>query len=303
MNHLESALGKKNNWWRYLIMFLATFGGANIIGAIPLIIVIFVKNGGQFSGGDISQYGIDKNLMFLLMLIPFLVSLWIFALLIKPLHGQTFRGVINGTNRIRWKKFFYAFVVWITMSGIYLIVDISLNGDNFIFNFSFANFFTLLIISVLLIPFQTSFEEVMFRGYLAQGVAVWTRNRIWVIVIPAVLFGMMHIMNPEIEKFGFWLTMPQYVIFGLTFGLVTVLDDGIEASMGAHAANNIFLSVFVTFKGSVLDTPALFVQKELDPLKDLISLVIFSTLFVVILFRKYKWDFKVLLRPVKGIEA
>jgi membrane protease YdiL (CAAX protease family) len=40
--------------------------------------------------------------------------------------------------------------------------------------------------------------------------------------------------------------MPQYVLFGLVFGIITVLDDGIEAAVGAHAANNIFLCIMVT---------------------------------------------------------
>ena len=279
-------------------MFLVTFGGANIIGAIPLVIAIAIKGGGDFSVDTIYQ-SIDKNLIFLMMLVPFLVALLIFALLIKPMHGQTFRRVINGTDSIRWKKFFYSFGVWFVIMALYLILDISLNGDNFIFNFSFAKFAILVVLSVLFIPFQTTFEEVMFRGYLAQGVAVWTRSRIWVVLVPAFLFGMMHIMNPEIEEYGFWLTMPQYILMGLAYGLVTVLDDGIEVSMGAHAANNIFLSVFVTFKGSVLDTPALFIQKELNPLKDLITLVIFLAIFVIILSVKYKWDYRVLLMPVR----
>ena len=298
MKHLESAVGKKNDWWRYIVMFLTIFLGANFIGAIPLIIVMILKSGGDFTSADLSQAGIDKNLMFALMLIPFIVSLLIFAKLIRPLHGQKFKAVINGTDNIRWDRFFYSFTVWFIILAAYLLTDFLLNGDNYIFNFSPDKFFILVILSIALIPFQTTLEEVMFRGYLSQGIAVWTRNRIWVVMLPALLFGLMHIMNPEIKEYGFWLTMPQYILMGLAFGLVIALDDGIEVSMGAHAANNIFLSIFVTFKGSVLDTPALLIQKEINPLKDLITLVIFLTLFVIILTKKYKWDYNTLLKPV-----
>ena len=298
MNHLESALGKKNNWWRYLVMFLTVFFVANFIGVIPLIVTMLIKGNGSIASADISQSGLDKNLMFALMIIPFIVSLLFFIWMIKPLHGQPFKAVINGTNKVRWKRFFYSFLVWFIIMAVYLAVDISLNGDNFTFNFSIEKFVPLLLIAFLMVPFQTTFEEVMFRGYLSQGVAVWTRNRIWVILIPAFLFGLMHIMNPEVEEYGFWLTMPQYILMGLAFGLVTVLDDGIEVAMGAHASNNIFLSVFVTFKGSVLDTPALFVQKEINPLKDLIMLIIFLTVFVIVLYKKYNWNFNILKKPV-----
>ena len=310
MNHLESILDKKNNWWRYLLMFLVVFFTANVIGAIPLLIAVIIKKNMEGSVpqndmsdvGDISKYGLDQNLTLVLLLIPFIISLITFVFLVKPLHNQPFKAVINGTDRIRWQRFFFSFFVWVMIMAINLVIDMATDPDNFILNFSFKKFVPLVFISVLLMPFQTSFEEVMFRGYLSQGVAAWTRNRIAVVFIPAILFGMVHIFNPEIKEYGFWLTMPQYVIFGVVFGLITVLDDGIETAMGAHAANNIFLSVFVTFKASALQTPALFVQRELDPVKDLVMLVVISVLFVLILARKYKWNFKVLNVPVgKGL--
>ena len=297
MNHLESALGKKNNWWRYLLMFMAIFGGANVIGAVILLIAMVISGVG--TSAEAIYQSVDKNLLLLMMVVPFMAALWIFVKLIKPMHGRTFTEVINGTDSIRWKKFFYSFGVWSVIMALYLIADLILNGDNFIFNFSFAKFAILVVISVLFIPFQTTLEEVLFRGYLAQGVAAWAKSRIWAVLVPAFLFGIMHIMNPEIKEYGFWLTMPQYILIGLAYGLVAVLDDGIEVSMGAHAANNIFLSLFVTFKGSVLDTPALFVQKQLYPLKDLITLVFILVIFVIILSVKYKWDYRVLLMPVR----
>jgi membrane protease YdiL (CAAX protease family) len=310
MNHLESIIGKKNQWWRYPLLFLTAFIGGQFLGAIPLGLFMMYKmiqNGdatdiSSVDSSNLSQFGLDQNLTLFLIIIPFIVSLILFAVLIKPIHQQTFKAVINGTRRIRWSKFFNGFLVWIAIMAIYLAIDYNLNPGNFVLNFSLEKFIPLVIISVLLIPFQTTLEEVMFRGYLAQGVAAWTRNRVWVILIPAFLFGMMHVFNPEIKEYGFWLTMPQYMIFGLVFGLITVLDDGIEIAMGAHAANNIFLSVFVTFKASALETPALFVQKELDPVKDLISLFVISILFVAILYRKNNWDMRVLFRPVEKVE-
>ena len=71
----------------------------------------------------------------------------------------------------------------------------------------------------------------------------------------------MHVMNPEIKEFGFLTMMPQYISFGLLFGIISVLDNGIELAIGAHAANNIFLSIFVTQKSSTLQTVAMFEQQ------------------------------------------
>ena len=52
MKHLERALDNQNQWWKYLIVFLAGFLGANAIGSIPLIAVIVIKifqGGGKFT--------------------------------------------------------------------------------------------------------------------------------------------------------------------------------------------------------------------------------------------------------------
>ena len=74
------------------------------------------------------------------------------------------------------------------------------------------------------------------------------KNRWFPLIMTSILFGLMHGLNPEVKEFGLLTMMPQYILFGLIFGIITILDDGIEAAMGAHAANNIFLCIMVTNK-------------------------------------------------------
>lgn len=40
----------------------------------------------------------------------------------------------------------------------------------------------------------------------------------------------------------------------MVFAVLTMFDGGIEMAIGAHAANNIFLSILVTHDDSVADT-------------------------------------------------
>ncbi len=72
-------------------------------------------------------------------------------------------------------------------------------------------------------------------------------------------------LNPEVKEYGFLTMMPQYILFGLIFGVITILDDGIEAAMGAHTVNNVFICIMVTNKSSALQTPALYEQKNVFP--------------------------------------
>lgn len=307
MNHLERALDKQNQFWKYLVNAIAALIGANLIGSLPLVAIIIYKtieSGGTIQPNphniaDFTVYGISPNLGLLLMIIPFILGLITMLLLFKPLHKRSFAEVVNGTNRIRWNRFFFAAGVWSVIMLTYLIVDYSIDSTNYVLQFDFSNFVVLTIISLLMIPFQTTFEELMFRGYLGQAIGAWTKNRWLVIFIPAILFALLHSANPEVKEFGFWSVMPQYLIFGLIFGLITVLSDGIELSMGVHAANNIFFSLFITNASSVLQTPAVFNQQIVHPNKETLLLSILGIVLVIILAKKYKFDFSVLNKKIE----
>jgi len=155
-----------------------------------------------------------------------------------------------------------------------------------------------LVIAVIFIPLQSTAEEFAFRGYLAQGVASWTKSRWWALIIPSVLFGLMHSANPEVFEYGFWIMMPQYIFMGFMLGIMSVLDDGIELAMGVHSVNNLMSSVLVTFKGSALPTYALFELKEMDPAEDILPTIVMGVILLAIFAVKYKWNFKIMNQKV-----
>lgn len=295
----ESAQEGKNGFWRYLVMFVVVFASTNLIGAIPLLVVMFIK-GLQDPGilentpenlMDFSVFGIDSNIGLLLLLFPFIIGLLTFFLLIKPMNNRSWKTVFNGGDGIRWSRFFFSALIWLILMGIYLFFSMKGNPDNFSINNVSASLIWLVIIALLFVPFQTGFEEVFFRGYLMQGAGVWFGNKWAPLILTSVLFGLMHAFNPEIKEFGFWLMMPQYICFGLVFGLLVVFDNGIELAMGAHAANNVFLSIFLTQESSALQTAAIFEQKEVYPWTDFLSLIIISGIFLLLMGIRYKWRF------------
>jgi len=99
----------------------------------------------------------------------------------------------------------------------------------------------------------------------------------------------MHGLNPEVIQYGFLTMMPQYIFFGIVFAVLTMFDDGIELAIGAHAANNIFLSVLVTHEDMALQTPALYEQVQIYPWKDFGGLVVQSLIFITIIALVFKW--------------
>jgi hypothetical protein len=309
MKHLESAFRGKNSFWRYVVMFAAVLLVSNTIGGIPMFIAyakrvatnpeIIAKITANPS--DLSVLGFDPNIGLLMMLFPFLTGLLTFIILIKPLNARSIWQTINGTSSVRWSRFFISAFFWTLLCAAYLFIYKGIDPSNFILNNSSSTLLILIGISIVLLPFQAAFEEILFRGYLMQGFAVLALNRWFPLIMTSLLFGLMHAFNPEIREFGFFTMMPQYIMFGLLFGITTILDDGIEVALGAHTANNVFMSIMVTNSSSVLQTPALFEQRHIDPWIDFTGLVVSALVFLFIMRIICKWnDFSLLWKKVRS---
>ncbi len=292
---LTAPFSGRNAFWRYFIGGVAPFLVSNIIGAIPLgiVLVSHTLDGSALpqKGGmpDFELMGIDPNVGLALMLFPFILAFFTMVWIVKPLHNRSFGSVINGGRKVRWGRMMFSALVWVAISAIWLLFSVRSDPGNFTLNNTSCTLLILAALAVLLIPFQAAFEEILFRGYLMQGFAVLARNR-WVpIVVTPLLFGLMHSLNPEVQEYGFITMIPQYVFFGLVFAVLTMLDDGIEIAIGAHVANNAFLSVFLTHKDSALQTQAMYEQMEIHPWKEFAGLVIMSVVFVAIIAVVYRW--------------
>lgn len=84
----------------------------------------------------------------------------------------------------------------------------------------------------VLVPFQASAEEYVFRGWLVQAVGAWCRTP-WPALVPqALLFAAAHGWG---TPWGF----ADLVVFGLVAGVLTVRTGGLEAAIGLHVVNNL----------------------------------------------------------------
>lgn len=305
MKHLERALDRQNSFWKYLAMTLILFLGASTIGSIPLIMTIIVKiiTGGTFRSVpenfmDLSHYGIPHNLGYLLLLLGFVAMFFAFKWLIRPFHKRTLSETINGGGQLRRDRISMGMLVWGVMMLITLVIGLLTSPENYQLQFHPGRFLILLLITLLILPFQTSFEEIFFRGYLSQGIAAATKSRWWTLIIISLAFGLMHAANPEVKEFGFWISMPQYVIMGVILGVVSILDDGIELALGIHFINNAFFALCTTHPFSSLQTDALFEVKEINPEMELIWMIIYAIVVITLLGRIYRWDFSIMNRKV-----
>lgn len=295
----------KNKFWLYLATLFIVLIASQLVGAIPLIIAL-QQTGAMESGSTdlndmLTNSGLSKNTFLVLMMIPFLIGFWALIWAVKTFHNRTFTDTTTGSSAFRWSRFFNGFVLWAGLSAVLVLIGVLMSPDALEWNFQLAPFLILVVISFILIPFQTGFEEILFRGYLLQGVWLLFKNKWVAVLLTSLGFALLHAFNPEVEEFGFGISMAQYITFGLLFGLITVLDNGLELAWGAHAANNIFISLFVTHEASALQTNAMFRVTEINPTLDFIGLAIASLIFLGICWKWFGWTFN--QEPVADIAS
>ena len=293
--YLENGQLGKNAWWRYLIGIIFV-GAALFAGQIPLLIVLLNAQSkgydiaGFESNMDFSAIGINPNLGLALLILSFITGLFALFLVIRLVHGKTITSVLTAAKNLRWNRILFSMGLWLLLSIIAEIILFYYDPTRYEFSFNLANFIPLLLVSLFLLPFQTSFEEISLRGYLMQGIGLIGKYRWVAILVTALIFGLGHIMNPEIAKYGFGLMMIYYVGFGILMAVITVMDDGLELALGIHAINNIYASILVTYAGGAIQTDALFKLTDINPVYMLFSWLAIAVMFTMIVSKKYAWQ-------------
>lgn len=236
----------------------------------------------------IAQVG--TNITFIIVVAP--LSFMCLGLLfwVKVVHRQSITSLTTSRKKVDWGRVFFAFGLWSLITVVLTAVAYFAAPENFVVNFEPVPFFTFLILAIILIPLQTSFEEYFFRGYLMQGLGVITNSRLVPFLTTSILFGLMHAANPEVGKLGF-IIMVYYIGTGFFLGILTLMDEGLELALGFHAANNLIGALLVTADWTAFQTHS--ILKDIsEPTAGLeIALPIF-VIFPILLFvfsKKYGW--------------
>ncbi|MBD0832118.1 CPBP family intramembrane metalloprotease [Aestuariibaculum sp. TT11] len=146
------------------------------------------------------------------MLLSFAVGLLALFLVVKYLHKQSFTQLTTSRKTINWKRFWFVFVLWGVISSSLVLVDYFMSPENYMFNFKLVPFLFLCLVAIIFVPLQTSFEEYMFRGYLMQGIGVFSTSKkfplvsLYILIVIFLYFGLSAMFSMGlITKFGFFI--------------------------------------------------------------------------------------------------
>lgn len=292
--YIEQAYKGLSDSWRYVLGVFIVFGAWQVFGAIPLLVALIMKGDAMsvMASGDMGAMSevLGSNTFLFFMLLTFAIGLVFLFLYVKFVHKQSIRSLTTSRKKVDWGRIAFSFSLWAVISIIFIFIDIFLSPDDYVFQFNLVPFLTLAVVAILMIPIQTSMEEYFMRGYMMQGLGILTKNRWFPLVFTSVLFGMMHIFNPEVQKLGYGILI-FYVGTGFFLGILTLMDEGLELALGFHAANNLTAALLVTADWTAFQTNSLYTDVS-DPVLGWDVLVPVFVVFPLLLFffsKKYKW--------------
>jgi membrane protease YdiL (CAAX protease family) len=295
--YIAQAFNVLHDWWRYLVGLIIAIIGVGIF-SIPHGVAVVMK---QMSGtADLERMDdinylmtlFEPNLNLVFILLPFVGGLIFLLLAVKLLHKQSFTHLTTSRKKIDWKRFWFVFLLWGILSSGMVLLSYVMSPEDYVLNFNLQPFLILCVLAIILVPLQTSFEEYLFRGYLMQGIGVIAKNKWIPLITTSLVFGLLHIANPEVEKLGY-IIMVYYIGTGLFLGIMTLMDESLELALGFHAANNLFTALLVTADWTAFQTHS--VLKDMSDPTTAGFIDVFMPIFIVfpivlfILAKKYNW--------------
>lgn len=272
--------------WKYAVLPVAFLGfvALNYIATVTSPISM-EKSMQQL----MAQWG--SNWVLLLLLAPLALGLFIVWAWTYLVHQQSITSLTTARKKVDYQRIFFAFTVWGGITVLLTALDSYLSPQDYVLQFELSKFLPLAGIALLLIPLQTSFEEYFFRAHLMQGLGLWAKNR-WVpLIVTSLLFGVVHLANPEVEKLGHGLLL-YYIGAGLFLGIVTLMDEGLELALGFHAANNLITALLITADWTAFQTNAIYKDVSEPTLgwEVFIPLFILFPLLLLLFAKKYGWN-------------
>jgi hypothetical protein len=288
LTNLESGRNDFSSYTLTICLILIAYG---FLGSLPLLIDL------RLSGSDLNDVMsiehmariLGKNRLLVHLLLPFV---FIFAALyvgITRFHKRNFLSVLTSAPHFRWKRFFTAFSLWWVVMLAFVLFEFFM-GNELKLNLDIKKLIPLVIISFLLIPIQTTAEEVLFRGYLAQALYRKIGSYLHVIITTSAFFALMHAFNPEVATLGYGI-LSYYFLTGVFLAVMTIMDDGMELSMGYHAANNVFTAIMITNNWQAFQTDAVFLDTSTPTfgLDSIVTLALIQPAMLFLFSRLYKW--------------
>lgn len=227
--------------WRLPV---AAVAGTGVYAALTIVLVIvtalvLVGSGASFDAwldsmsADISTDDPGALLFQLVSIVLMLPCVLLSVAVVWRRHVGYLHSV---AGHLRWSWLGWCTVLAFAVVGTALGLSIVLaaaTGESLGFDAPGGRALLVLLVVLLVVPFQAAAEEYVFRGALLQLIGSWTRFAAIPVVATSLLFAAGHLYN-------IWGLLSVF-LFGVVAALVTIRTGGLEAAVALHVANNVLL--------------------------------------------------------------
>jgi uncharacterized protein len=286
--YLDAVYQGKNDWWRYVFGVSIILFMWLVIGSVPVAIyaIYLMADGNPATELTIMGFlGVNPLVSFLIIIVSFIPLFIGIFIVVRFVHDRPLRSLITPGKQINWKRIAIGFLTWFILLGIISIYEAIMYPGRYNLTLDIGAFIPFALFAILLLPIQTSSEELFFRGYLMQWMGLKYRNLFFLPIFTGLIFMALHFGNPEmVVTSGSLVMAASYFVIGAFMALVTLLDGGLELALGLHAANNIYTALIANYTISALPSSSFFVINEIDPTFGLVSLLIALGVFYLLMF-------------------
>lgn len=241
--HRLAHLRPRYRWWRMLLTGLvgiALYLAILLIVIVPLVIVSMVVPGwaveSQVLLTTTQFFDLDRPWLLVALVLPLILMIPALLLASRIVEGRGVGLLSSVTGRLRrgWlgKSLMLAVAVFVVYFAVVLGWS-ALSGDAVVADFSHPGLWTMVLLVLLLIPFQAAAEEYVFRGYLMQLVGSWLRHPAFAILLPVPIFVLGH-------GYDVW-GAASVGMFAIVAAWLTWRTGGLEAAISLHIVNNVLI--------------------------------------------------------------
>ncbi|MEO1639040.1 MAG: type II CAAX endopeptidase family protein [Pseudomonadota bacterium] len=185
------------------------------------------------------------------------------VVLLRLVHGRGFWSLI-GDQQLALRHLIL--VTWGVTLWLLLLQVLPpwINPDDLAETRNLAMWVLLIPVTLVALLIQVGTEELFFRGYLQQQFAVLNPSPMAWMIMPSVLFGMLHFLNGQGAADGtLWAIWAG--VLGVACADLTARTGTLGAAVGLHLANNAFALLIVAIEGWPASGVALFLYPYEDP--------------------------------------
>ncbi|MBE1285130.1 MAG: CPBP family intramembrane metalloprotease [Rhodobacteraceae bacterium] len=240
-----NSIGSRTELWRlfvaFVIVMMASFG----LGAVLSAVLERTMSPGWVA--DLQQGKTAGALLVLLFSFAF-VTIGV-HLAARILQGRGLPDIVGPASQTVRQFIRVLFFLVILTIALMVLPPYSF-GEPLEINMPLSRWVMLLPVSLAALLVQTSAEEVLFRGYIQQALAVRFRSRWVFLLVPSALFALGH-YQPAMAEENAGLIALWAGVFGVLMADLTARAGTLGPAIAMHFFNNLTAVVIVASPSSL----------------------------------------------------